>query len=333
MSEKDYQELYSSDSYATRREPEKGFYPPDDRTFHQPGYIYDSVAQIIELQPQPDGFYARVRLDSGETAGLRLAGVSRGTLRLQFWQGEPDFQQTSPMVPALPGDAPIVQTQVGDTAIEMTWEQYRLRIETGPFSFQVFDPQGKSIFSLDTEQIAGKYVSAPLGFRKKENGESRPYLSWRIEGTERYFGFGEKWNKVEKTSTRATIWSADTGGSNTNLLSYKSVPVLYSTAGWGLMLHSSFRSHWDVGTFSYTSGSVLSEEPRLDVFLFFDPGLKGLIERYTALTGRPAVPPKWAMGVWMSRCAYPTAQYIEESRTSSAENKSPVMSFTWTLPG
>ena len=312
MADPDYQQVYSSDSYAARYEPEKGFYPNDDRAFHRPGYFYDNLTGLDEIQVGEHGFRGRALLDSGETAGLVVEVVGTGLLRLRLWQGAECYQATSPMIPLLPEAAPKVTVEQSPAVLEMCWDGYCLRIPRDAFDLQIIDPSGQAIFGLDTEKIAGKYVSPPLGFRKQGAEERWPYLSWMIDGIQRYFGFGEKWNKVEKSSTRATIWSADTGGSNTNLLAYKSVPVIYSTAGWGLVLHSSYRSYWDVGTFSYTSGALLSEEANLDVFFLLAPTLKGLIERYTALSGRPGLPPKWALGVWMSRCAYPNQQVVIE---------------------
>jgi alpha-D-xyloside xylohydrolase len=134
---------------------------------------------------------------------------------------------------------------------------------------------------------------------------------------------GEKWNKVEKTGTRATIWSADTCGTNTNDMSYKAVPVLFSTRGWGIMLHSSFRSFWEIGTFSYTATSFLVEEEKLDVFLFAAPSLKELIGLYTGLTGRASMPPKWAFGMWMSRCAYRSRKEVETIAATLRKKKIP----------
>jgi len=93
---------------------------------------------------------------------------------------------------------------------------------------------------------------------------------------------------------------------------YKSVPLLHCTAGWGLMVHSTHRSFWEVGSFSYTAGAFLTEAPALDVFLFLDPELKGLVRKFTALSGRPQMPPRWALGMWMSRCQYESREEVEE---------------------
>ena len=57
-------------------------------------------------------------------------------------------------------------------------------------------------------------------------------------------------------------------------MSYKAVPVIFSTAGWALVLHSAFRSYWELGSFSYATGGLLVEEERLDLFFILAPSLK-----------------------------------------------------------
>lgn len=313
MTNPNYSQLYDSASYASRYEPEKGFFTRDDRIFHQPGFFYDSVARVSALELQPNGLLAQVELVSGESAQLAIHLVAEDSLRLKLWQGQPAFQETSPMIPALPSIPPAASLKEDEHQAGLSWGDYRLQLDKAPFHLRAWRGV-ELIFELEREEIAGKYITAPLGFRKRD--EARwPYLSWRSQNEDRYFGFGEKFGKVEKSFTRTTIWTADTGGSNTNDLAYKGVPVLYSSAGWGLVLHSSYRSYWEVGSFSYTSGSFLSEEGQLDAFLLFGPSLKDLIRRYTDLSGRPAMPPDWALGIWMSRCAYQSRAQVDEVLT------------------
>lgn len=76
MVERTYGDLYGTDSYAPRYEPEKGFYQRDDRIFHQPGFFYDSVQRVTEVAVIPHGLLAHLTLESGEPA----------TLRLKVWQ-------------------------------------------------------------------------------------------------------------------------------------------------------------------------------------------------------------------------------------------------------
>ncbi len=225
-------------------------------------------------------------------------------LRLRFWEGDAQFAETSPMLLPLPASRPRLEGEELPEAWVLRLGGYRLLVAKEPFSLLLLSPQGERIFESETELLVGMLTTPPLGLRRRP-GEDWAFLSWRTRGQDRYYGLGEKFTKFEKTSTRATIWQADTCGSNTTDMSYKAVPALFSTAGWGLLAHTSFRSFWEVGSFSYATASMLVEEPKLDLFLMLAPTLKELTGLYTLLTGRPPAPPRWALGLWMSRAAYP----------------------------
>ena len=305
------QPTYTSESYASDYAPEVSIYQSDARIFHQPGYQYDIAAEVDSASCDGETMTARVRLRSGTVVTLAVSVYAEGVLRLKYSRGEAAFDETSDMLlPRGAAPAPGIFRALAD-GYTFAFGGYTLRLAKAPFALDVVDAAGAVIFALDDEKIAGDFPSPPLGFRNGA-GESAPFLSWKIRNDERFFGLGEKWNKVEKTSTRATIWASDTCGSNTTDMCYKSVPVLFSTAGWGVMLHSSYRSFWEVGAFSYIAGSCLTEDPKLDCFLFFAPTLKGLLAGYTGITGRPQMPPRWAFGAWMSRCAYENTQQVEE---------------------
>jgi alpha-D-xyloside xylohydrolase len=301
---------YDSASYTNRYQPERTIYQDDGRIFHRAGFTYAVVTRLADPRCEDGVFSATAKLSDGTESVFRVINVGGSTLRLQLGAPGARFADESPMlVHRVQPEAGLTMKIDGPRA-ELALDGYQIRIGLDPFSFAIREPSGRQIMELETEQVAGDFVTAPLGFRRAGQ-TTEPFISWRIHNSDRFFGLGEKFNKVEKTSTRATIWSSDTAGTNTTDLSYKSIPLLHCTAGWSLMLHTTYRSFWEVGTFSYTDGSCLSQDDRLDAFLFLAPTLKGLIGRYSELTGRTAVPPLWAFGVWMSRCAYTSRAQVE----------------------
>lgn len=302
---------YSSESYASAYLPERSIYQSDARIFHRGGFTYDYVASVSGVRATPSACELQLTLHSGAPACLRIIPYAAGTLRLHFFEGGVSFDETSPMLVTAAHAKPAWRVRQNAARVTISFGAYQIFITKNPFSLAVSTASGDPVFALDTEKIAGAFVCGPLGFRRAPSA-AEPFLSWRILNDEHFFGLGEKFCKVERTSTRATIWASDTCGSNTTDMSYKSVPVLFSTRGWGLMLHSSFRSFWEIGTFSYTAGACLSEDSKLDAFLFLAPSLKELLGLYTALTGRPAMPPRWALGVWMSRCQYASRAQVDD---------------------
>jgi alpha-D-xyloside xylohydrolase len=305
---------YDADSYANIP-LEKSVHQTSDRIFHRPGYRYDEAKAVKSVSIKNSVITAKLELDSGATATLILYVWSEDVIRLNFTLDgcSSAIEKTSDMLVAKPVNtpAPILEENGETHTIRVGGRSIVLGGE--PFDFQVLDANGSSAFKTESYPLAGSPLVGALGFRipALKNETPEPYLSWSIRNGEKFFGLGEKWNKVEKSSTRATIWASDTCGSNSNDMSYKSIPYLLSSRGWGIFLHSSFRSFWEVGSFSYVSGSCLTEDDKLDAFLFFGDGIKELIRIYTGLTGRPAMPPKWALGLWMSRCQYMNAGEAE----------------------
>ena len=283
----------------------KGYsiFPDDSRIFHRPEFSYDHVATILSARFADGILTLACVLSSGEEVNLTVEAITPQVLRLKAWQGEASFDAHSPMLLPLPESRPSVDFNETGQAYLLSLGAYTLLLHKSPFFISLASPTGETIFESETEQLVELYTSPPLGFRRRDV-EKWAFLSWKIRNEERFFGLGEKFTRFEKTSTRATIWQADTCGSNTSDMSYKAVPVLFSTAGWGMLLHTSYRTHWEIGSFSYATGSVLVEDPKIDLFLMLAPSLKEQIQLYTALTGRPSMPPKWSLGVWMSRAPY-----------------------------
>lgn len=302
---------YDEDNYARRFLSGYSVFPEDQRIFHRVDYAYDPAAAVTRVDLTSRRLGLSIDLASGKPTMLAIQVVGPGIFRLQFGGPEEQFLGSSPMIAAdlsIPLPLPCIQNE---TQVECQSNGYRLVIQKKPFCIQIYAPTGELIFETETEKIVDMFTAPPLGLRC--NGDQAwAFLSWRNRNQDRYFGLGEKFTRFEKTSSRATIWTADTCGSTTSDMSYKSVPVVFSTAGWALMLHSSYRSYWEIGSFSYSTSSCLVEEPKLDLFLILAASLKEQVQAYTWLTGKPSMPPKWAFGLWMSRAAYTSRDQMME---------------------
>ena len=321
---------YDIDSYSNV-DMSLSIHQHSDRIFHHPAFAYDEVKTIDSASLTGQTCICRLSLDSGRTATLTLRFLDSAVLRFQLALDDQaaKFEETSDMLVPFTGEPPTVALTEEDDGYRLDVGGLRLLLRNDPFRFEMIDREtAQNIFATEEYPLAGSPLAGSLGFRYRRDetpGQWTPYLSWKIHNGERFFGLGEKWNKVEKSSTRATIWASDTCGSNSNDLAYKSIPYLLSSQGWGMFLHSSFRSLFEVGTFSYVSGSCATEDDKLDAFFFFGKpaDFKGLIERYTALTGRPQPVPDWALGLWLSRCQFENQSEAEEAMDGYRERGIP----------
>ena len=150
-------------------------------------------------------------------------------------------------------------------------------------------------------------------FSRYDNGGSsyiREMLS--ISAGERIYGFGEKFTPFVKNGQTAEIWNDD-GGTCTEQ-SYKSVPFFVSSRGYGVFVNDTGRVSFEVGTENVSRTAFSVQGERLEYYLFGGEDIASVIERYTALTGRPSLPPPWSFGLWLSTSF--TTEYDEETVSS-----------------
>jgi alpha-glucosidase (family GH31 glycosyl hydrolase) len=74
------------------------------------------------------------------------------------------------------------------------------------------------------------------------------------------------------------------------------VPFFMSTRGYGFYSNNTWRHTFDfTGRDASYSVSALGGEP--DYYVIYGPTLKTILDRYTDLTGKPLLAPRWALGV------------------------------------
>lgn len=144
--------------------------------------------------------------------------------------------------------------------------------------------------------------------------------SFALDSGEPVYGLGEKFGPLDRRGQFVTNRIEDALGVNTEL-SYKSVPFLWGlkAAGgcWGALVNTPAHVHHAVGypQWSHRSYALLCEDERLDLFLFCGPDPAFVIGRCAELTGKPALPPFWSLGVWLSRAYYRSeAEILDAAR-------------------
>jgi len=149
-------------------------------------------------------------------------------------------------------------------------------------------------------------------------------LSLALNSGESIFGLGEKFGRLDKRGQLIESWNRDATGVNAEI-SYKNVPFAWSPRGWGLFAHTGARATHGVGysPWSHRSYVLKLDDPNLDLFLLFADTPMEMLFKYTALTGRTALPPRWSYGAWFSRAYYTSADEILEVAHKLRERRIP----------
>lgn len=158
------------------------------------------------------------------------------------------------------------------------------------------------------------------------SGENRLLQSFRCAEEDRFFGLGALSHGVEHRGETIPAWVSEQGigkKRRQTLLDgfplqgdlhdrYLAIPVVLSSRGFGLLLEGSRRSLFHLCPAAGAAGAASAGQrwgvevsgPRLS-YLVIDGGeggaggLERTLERLTALTGRPRLPPPWAFGPWL----------------------------------
>jgi len=102
---------------------------------------------------------------------------------------------------------------------------------------------------------------------------------------------------------RAHLGVSDACGSMTPRM-YKCVPFYVSTRGYGVYLNMPARSTFWFGTRITSNVQMAVEDDYLDYFVILGDSMKEVLDRYTGVTGKSPVPPKWSFGLWISKMTY-----------------------------
>ncbi|KAI0670606.1 alpha-glucosidase [Trametes maxima] len=112
------------------------------------------------------------------------------------------------------------------------------------------------------------------------------------------YGLGEQFGPFVKNGQSVSIWNQDGGTSSEQ--AYKCVPFYITNRNYGVFVNHPGEVEFEVGSekVSRVGASVAGES--LEYFIIYGPTPLEILERYTRLTGRPALLPSWTFGLWLS---------------------------------
>ncbi|UCD57559.1 MAG: DUF4968 domain-containing protein, partial [Candidatus Hydrogenedentota bacterium] len=245
-------------------------------------------------------------LENGQERAFTVTPVMPQVIRIQYDAEGCGIEHETPYTVHAGEFTPTpVQLDEDNESFLLNTDGLVLRVNKSPWQMSITDTDGNVRFQ---QEIWDKGfvlpVTYPTGYSEDSSGRIGVYENFSLAPDEHLFGLGPKYMSVNKRGRRAVMWCADTFGTNTTELSYMSVPFFISSRGYGLLLNHGAKSIFELGSYSALAGSFWVDSPVMDYFLIFGGKPADILSSYAMLTGLPPVPPKWAFGVWMSRCWY-----------------------------
>jgi alpha-D-xyloside xylohydrolase len=206
----------------------------------------------------------------------------------------------------LPGadTTPSARTRGEGTVTELVSGPLTLRLDSeGPWGLRFLDEEGRQVTAVEPRGTA--FATAP-------DGSHHMIAQLALGVGESVYGLGERFTPYVKNGQTVDIWQADGGTSSE--LAYKNIPFYMSSRGYGVFVNHPGKVSFEIGSESVGQVQFSVEDQSLEYFVVAGPTPKDVLRRYTALTGRPALPPAWSFGLWLTT-SFCTA-YDEDTVTS-----------------
>lgn len=113
---------------------------------------------------------------------------------------------------------------------------------------------------------------------------------------------GESFTRLDKRGQKVVLWGDDANGVQNERM-YKPIPFFLSSRGYSMFMHTSSPIACDFGKYFDGLTSLMIGDDELDLFVFLGQP-RDVLDQYTNLTGKAAMPPLWSFGLWMSRITY-----------------------------
>ncbi|MFC5701020.1 alpha-xylosidase [Cohnella faecalis] len=166
-------------------------------------------------------------------------------------------------------------------------------------------------YSHKGRRLTGSGTRA-TGYIKAADGNHHFREQLGLSVGETVYGLGERFTPFVKNGQVVDIWNQDGGTASEQ--SYKNIPFYVTNRGYGVFVNHPELVSFEVASeiVSKTQFSVAGE--MLEYYIIGGDTLKDVLGNYTSLTGKPALPPAWSFGLWLTTSF--TTNYDEATVTS-----------------
>ncbi|MDQ1914240.1 glycoside hydrolase family 31 protein [Paenibacillus sp. GD4] len=278
------------------------------RTPYQPPGYTTLLAELPgELQILPlEGLGSLLRAEVADgQLHMRFSGGWEGRLSLfregvfRFTAFRPDEKErpliNDMVLDELDGNLTCEETLLledEEDQLSLAWNGLQVRLSKEPFELSVLHRDtGELLFRHTPEGMS----SAPL-----------TGMSIELSEGEQLFGLGENATpSLAKRGQREEMWVA-----HDFVHCDIPVPFYISTKGYGLYFNNSYHSIFDMGGLVPDRALLWATGGHLDYFFIHGPAPKAIVARYSSITGKAKLPPRWAFGFWQSKTGADSAEAV-----------------------
>lgn len=284
-------------------------------TVYHPQEIYEwhsGEEELVFLAPHQKIYGKGMTLD-GIVLTFHVSVGPKDTFHIvvEHYQGVVDHGPNF----VLTDEKEVLDLREEENGLSICCGESELRIEKSPLSFTFYH---KGNYMTRMESADFSYVRTDdTGVLLYEEKAGPAYMeaATALGVGELIYGLGERFGPLVKNGQSIDIWNED-GGTSSDIC-YKNVPFYLSNRGYGIFVNDTGRVSFEVGTNRVGKVGFSVPGEKLDFYYLGGGTMKRTISLYTELTGKPAMPPEWSFGLWLSTSF--VTDYDEDTVLSAIE--------------
>lgn len=236
---------------------------------------------------------------AGDMFTLRISSPGDGVLRVQVSHHlgrkrlGPDFELKASPQP--------LRIEESGGELSVVAGALELRITKDPWGMTFIDRALGEAITSSPYKAQGLMEKPGDGLFLREQLTLRP--------GELIYGLGERFSAFARNGQTVDMWNADCGTCSDK--GYKDVPFFLSSHGYGVLVNSPAKLSFEIGTEQVMRAQFAAPGEELDYFFIHGPEPKQVLARLGQLSGRPALPPVWSFGLWLTTSF--TTDYDEQT--------------------
>lgn len=201
--------------------------------------------------------------------------------------------------------------ECSDTEVKIENSEKEVVLTTGSLAVRINKSSWDVRFYYGDRFLTGSGHKC-MGYITTENESTFMREQLALGVGECVYGLGERFTPFVKNGQVVDIWNED--GGTCSELSYKNIPFYITNKGYGVFVNHPEKVSFEVASevVSRVQFSVPGEY--LEYYIVGGATPKEVLENYTSLTGKPALPPAWTFGLWLTTSF--TTNYDEETVNS-----------------
>lgn len=236
----------------------------------------------------------------GPVLEMDISSPRRDIIRTEAWHFKGSAKK-APEFELETEDCPL-ETEEFEGGITLRSGDTSLRITCRPASFTYYY-KGKKLTN-----VGDKFGHSMISYMQTPEG---PFMRAQLDLDigEKVYGLGERFTPFVKNGQVVDLWQED--GGTCSEISYKNIPFYLTNRGYGVFVNSSGPVSYEICSEVVTRAQFSVPGEKLDFMVIGGGEPKKVLHNYTALTGRPALPPAWTFGLWLSTSF--TTNYDEDT--------------------